>query len=80
MCCVTGHRAFLGFMYLYYSYNNAVVHTFVYQLTRKRGGHHRSHGQQKEDEDEEFDEDLQNDDTTPLLSDQSSREQLYSYV
>lgn len=31
----SGHRAFLGFLYLDYCYNNAVVHTFIHLL---RGG------------------------------------------
>lgn len=30
-----GHRAFLGFMYMDYCYNNAVVHTFIHTI---RGG------------------------------------------
>ena len=29
-----GHRSFLGFFYLYYSYNSAVMHTFIYLLRK----------------------------------------------
>ena len=28
----TGHRSFLSFFYLYYAYNNAVVHVFIKNL------------------------------------------------
>lgn len=34
-----GHRAFLGFYYLHYSYNNAVMHSFIYQLSKTRKSH-----------------------------------------
>ena len=30
--CNTGHQAFLGFFYLDYAYNNAVVHVFMEKL------------------------------------------------
>ena len=30
--CNTGHQAFLGFFYLDYAYNNAVVHVFIEKL------------------------------------------------
>ena len=30
---LTGHKAFLGFFYLDYAYNNAVVHVFVKVLS-----------------------------------------------
>ena len=29
LCMFTGHKAFLGFFYLDYAYNNAVMHVFI---------------------------------------------------
>ena len=29
---VIGHKSYLGFFYLYYAYNNAVVHVFIRNL------------------------------------------------
>ena len=29
---VIGHKSYLGFFYLYYAYNNAVVHVFIKNL------------------------------------------------
>ena len=40
-CCPTGHEAYLGFLYVDYCYNNAVVHTFMHLLQGGSGPRHK---------------------------------------
>ena len=41
LCIAAGHQAYLGFVYLDYTYNNAVVHVFI-NLLRKSVQNHTS--------------------------------------
>ena len=58
---IPGHRAFLGFFYLYYSYNNAVMHCFVHLLKGRR--RRRLPSEEELVRQEHFQEDL----SSPLL-------------